>query len=72
MKHKSKIAITRNDVHFFSNFQISLVIERNRGVFGGKTDDSAVWIVSEDRRSFVLAHGLLSDVEDGPIGMQAG
>ena len=49
MEHKSKIAITRSDVHFFSNLQICLAIECNRGVFGGKTDDSAVWVVSEDQ-----------------------
>ena len=71
MEHESKIAITGNDVHFFSNLQISFRIECDRGVFGGKTDDSAVWIISEDWRSFVLADRLLADVEDRAIGSRA-
>ena len=48
VEHKSKIAITRSDVYFFSNFQVDSWVESDRGVFGGKTDDSAAWVVSED------------------------
>ena len=54
VEHKSKIAITRNDVHFFSNFQICFRIECDRGMFRGETDDRAIWVISENRRSFVL------------------
>ncbi len=50
MQHKSKIAITRNNVYFFSNFQVILRLDRDGRVLGGETDYSAVWEVSEDWR----------------------
>ncbi len=68
VEYKSKIAITGNDVHFFSNSQRGSRLDLDRGVFCGKTDDSAIWIVSEDWRGLMLADGLLADVEDGAIG----
>ena len=40
-------------------------------MFCGKSGDSAVWIVSEDWRSLVLADRLLTDVEDGAIAGRA-
>jgi hypothetical protein len=58
-------------MHFFSNFQICRFIEGNRSMFGRETDDSAFWVVSEDRRGLVLAHGLLTDVQNGPMGIRA-
>ena len=51
-------------------FQINSGFERNGGVFGGEPNDSAVWEISEDWGSLVLADGLLADVEDGPIGVR--
>lgn len=33
VENKSKIAITRHDVHSFSNFQVGRRIDRNDGVF---------------------------------------
>ena len=38
MEHKSKIAITWNDVYFFSNFQVYSRVEVNRGVLCGKAE----------------------------------
>ena len=55
VEHESKIAITGNDVHFFSNWQMFRRIDGDDGVFGGKADDLAVWVVSENWRSLVLA-----------------
>ena len=67
VEHKSKIAITGNDVHFFSDWQVILRVDRDRGVLGGKADDAAIWIISENRRGLVLADRLLTDVEDRSI-----
>ena len=69
VKHKSKIAITRNNMHFFSNFQIRRPVEGNRCMFGGESDDPTACVVSEDGRSLVLADGLLTDVQNCPIGI---
>ncbi len=55
-------------MHFFSDFQGCPGREQDVGVLGGEADDSAAWMILEDWWSLVLAHGLLTDVEDGTIG----
>ena len=68
VEHKSKIAVTGNDVHFFSDLQLRSRLEGDDGMLGGESGDRTVWIISENRRSLVLADGFLADVEDRPVG----
>lgn len=41
VEYESKIAVTGNDMHFFSDFQMRSWIDVDDGVFRGETDDLA-------------------------------
>src|SRR4051812_14471864 len=68
VQDKCKIAISRDDGHFFSNGKVIARRDLHGGMFCGKRENSAIWVIREDWGSPMLAHRFLADVEDGPVG----